>query len=121
VDSVRLAIEKAKDARGPDAETLLAGCVIASDAFFPFADGPQAAIDVGATAVIQPGGSKRDAEVIEACDAAGVAMVFTKRRHFRHCASAPGGTRTRISSVKSRALFPVELRGRCDRSFGQGN
>ena len=84
VDSVRLAIEKAKEARGPDAEPLLAGSVIASDAFFPFADGPQAAIDVGATAVIQPGGSKRDAEVIEACDAAGVAMVFTKRRHFRH-------------------------------------
>jgi phosphoribosylaminoimidazolecarboxamide formyltransferase/IMP cyclohydrolase len=84
VDSVRLAIEKAKDARGPDAEPLLAGSVIASDAFFPFADGPQAAIDAGATAVIQPGGSKRDAEVIEACDAAGVAMVFTKRRHFRH-------------------------------------
>src|SRR5207248_9031266 len=73
VDSVRLAIDKAKDARGPDAETLLAGCVIASDAFFPFADGPQAAIDVGATAAIQPGGSKRDAEVIGACDAAGVA------------------------------------------------
>ena len=84
VDSVRLAIEKAKEARGPDAEPLLAGSVVASDAFFPFADGPQAAIDVGATAVIQPGGSKRDAEVIEACDAAGVAMVFTKRRHFRH-------------------------------------
>ena len=84
VDSVRLAIEKAKEARGPDAEPLLTGCVIASDAFFPFADGPQAAIDAGATAVIQPGGSKRDAEVIEACDAAGVAMVFTKRRHFRH-------------------------------------
>jgi phosphoribosylaminoimidazolecarboxamide formyltransferase / IMP cyclohydrolase len=84
VDSVRLAIDKAKDARGPDAETLLAGSVIASDAFFPFADGPQAAIDAGARAVIQPGGSKRDAEVIEACDAAGVAMVFTKRRHFRH-------------------------------------
>jgi phosphoribosylaminoimidazolecarboxamide formyltransferase/IMP cyclohydrolase len=84
VDSVRLAIEKARDARGPDAEPLLAGSVIASDAFFPFADGPQAAIDVGAAAVIQPGGSKRDAEVIEACDAAGVAMVFTKRRHFRH-------------------------------------
>ena len=55
-----------------------------TDAFFPFADGPQAAIDIGATGVIQPGGSKRDAEVIEACDAAGVAMVFTKRRHFRH-------------------------------------
>src|SRR3954463_16088325 len=84
VDSVRLAIEKAKEARGPDAEPLLAGSVVASDAFFPFADGPQAAIEVGATAVIQPGGSKRDAEVIEACDAAGVTMVFTKRRHFRH-------------------------------------
>jgi phosphoribosylaminoimidazolecarboxamide formyltransferase/IMP cyclohydrolase len=84
VDSVRLAIEKAKEARGPDAEPLLGGSVVASDAFFPFADGPQAAIDIGATAVIQPGGSKRDAEVIEACDAAGVAMVFTKRRHFRH-------------------------------------
>jgi phosphoribosylaminoimidazolecarboxamide formyltransferase/IMP cyclohydrolase len=84
VDSVNLAIEKAKTARGPDAEPLLAGCVIASDAFFPFADGPQAAIEEGATAIIQPGGSKRDAEVIEACDAAGVAMVFTKRRHFRH-------------------------------------
>jgi phosphoribosylaminoimidazolecarboxamide formyltransferase / IMP cyclohydrolase len=84
VDSVRLAIEKANEARGPDAESLLSGSVIASDAFFPFADGPQAAIDVGATAVIQPGGSVRDAEVIEACNAAGVAMVFTKRRHFRH-------------------------------------
>jgi phosphoribosylaminoimidazolecarboxamide formyltransferase/IMP cyclohydrolase len=84
VDSVRLAIEKAKEARGPDAEQILSGSAIASDAFFPFADGPQAAIDAGATAVIQPGGSKRDAEVIEACDAAGVPMVFTKRRHFRH-------------------------------------
>jgi phosphoribosylaminoimidazolecarboxamide formyltransferase/IMP cyclohydrolase len=84
VDSVRLSIEKAKEARGPDVEPLLAGSVVASDAFFPFADGPQAAIDAGATAVIQPGGSKRDAEVIEACDAAGVAMIFTKRRHFRH-------------------------------------
>jgi phosphoribosylaminoimidazolecarboxamide formyltransferase/IMP cyclohydrolase len=84
VDSVRLAVEKARDARGPDAETLLAGCAVASDAFFPFADGPQAAIDAGASAVIQPGGSKRDAEVIEACDAAGIPMVFTKRRHFRH-------------------------------------
>jgi len=84
VDSVRLAIDKAKDARGPDAETSLAGSVVASDAFFPFADGPQAAIEAGASAVIQPGGSKRDAEVIEACDAAGVPMVFTKRRHFRH-------------------------------------
>jgi phosphoribosylaminoimidazolecarboxamide formyltransferase/IMP cyclohydrolase len=84
VDSVRLAIEKCREARGTDAEALLKGSVIASDAFFPFADGPQAAIDAGATAVIQPGGSKRDAEVIEACEAAGVTMVFTKHRHFRH-------------------------------------
>ncbi len=84
VDSVRLAVEKCRDARGDAADALLAGSVIASDAFFPFADGPELAIEAGATAVIQPGGSKRDAEVIEACDAAGVAMVFTKHRHFRH-------------------------------------
>jgi phosphoribosylaminoimidazolecarboxamide formyltransferase/IMP cyclohydrolase len=84
VDSVRLAVEKCRDARGGDAEGLLAGSALASDAFFPFADGPQAAIDAGSTSVIQPGGSKRDAEVIEACDAGGVAMVFTKHRHFRH-------------------------------------
>ena len=70
VDSVRLAIEKCRDARGDDADALLAGSVVASDAFFPFADGPQLAIEAGATAVIQPGGSKRDAEVIAACDAA---------------------------------------------------
>jgi phosphoribosylaminoimidazolecarboxamide formyltransferase / IMP cyclohydrolase len=84
VDSVRIAIDKTRDARGDDAEGLLSGSVVASDAFFPFADGPQLAIDVGATAVIQPGGSKRDNEVIAACDGAGVAMVFTGRRHFRH-------------------------------------
>jgi phosphoribosylaminoimidazolecarboxamide formyltransferase / IMP cyclohydrolase len=84
VDSVRLAVEKCRDARGDDAEDLLAGSALASDAFFPFADGPELAIEAGTTAVIQPGGSKRDAEVIEACDAAGVAMVFTKHRHFRH-------------------------------------
>ncbi|HMJ72927.1 MAG TPA: bifunctional phosphoribosylaminoimidazolecarboxamide formyltransferase/IMP cyclohydrolase [Solirubrobacterales bacterium] len=84
VDSVRLAVEKCRDARGDDADALLAGSAVASDAFFPFADGPQAAIDAGANAVIQPGGSKRDADVIEACDAAGIPMVFTKHRHFRH-------------------------------------
>jgi phosphoribosylaminoimidazolecarboxamide formyltransferase/IMP cyclohydrolase len=84
VDSVRLAVEKCRDARGEDAEALLAGSAVASDAFFPFADGPQLAIEAGSTAVIQPGGSKRDGEVIEACDAAGVTMVFTKHRHFRH-------------------------------------
>jgi phosphoribosylaminoimidazolecarboxamide formyltransferase/IMP cyclohydrolase len=84
VDSVRLAVEKCRDAREGDAAALLAGSALASDAFFPFADGPQAAIDAGATSVIQPGGSKRDAEVIEACDSGSVAMVFTKHRHFRH-------------------------------------
>ncbi|HEY2335143.1 MAG TPA: bifunctional phosphoribosylaminoimidazolecarboxamide formyltransferase/IMP cyclohydrolase [Solirubrobacterales bacterium] len=84
VDSVRLAVEKCRDARGEDAGGLLAGSAAASDAFFPFADGPQLAIEAGSTAVIQPGGSKRDGEVIDACDAAGVTMVFTKHRHFRH-------------------------------------
>ena len=84
VDSVRLAVEKCRDARGEEAEALLSGSVLASDAFFPFADGPELAIQAGATAVIQPGGSKRDGEVIAACDDGGVAMVFTKHRHFRH-------------------------------------
>ena len=80
VDSVRLAVEKARENQ-PDK---LEGAAMASDAFFPFADGPEAAIEAGVTAIIQPGGSKRDHEVIEACDRAGVAMVFTGRRHFRH-------------------------------------
>jgi phosphoribosylaminoimidazolecarboxamide formyltransferase / IMP cyclohydrolase len=84
VDSVRLALEKCRGARGGDAAGLLAGSAIASDAFFPFADGPELAIEAGSTSVIQPGGSKRDADVIDACDGAGVAMVFTKHRHFRH-------------------------------------
>ena len=85
VDSVRLAVEKCRDARGEDAAALLAGSAVASDAFFPFADGPELAIQAGNfNAVIQPGGSKRDADVIGACEAAGVTMVFTKHRHFRH-------------------------------------
>jgi phosphoribosylaminoimidazolecarboxamide formyltransferase/IMP cyclohydrolase len=84
VDSVRLAVEKCREARGAEADGLLAGSALASDAFFPFADGPELAIQAGTTAVIQPGGSKRDAEVIEACENADVAMVFTKHRHFRH-------------------------------------
>ncbi|MBV9749232.1 MAG: bifunctional phosphoribosylaminoimidazolecarboxamide formyltransferase/IMP cyclohydrolase, partial [Acetobacteraceae bacterium] len=66
------------------AESPAKGSVVASDAYFPFADGLLAAADAGATAVIQPGGSIRDKEVIEAADAAGVAMVFTGVRHFRH-------------------------------------
>jgi phosphoribosylaminoimidazolecarboxamide formyltransferase / IMP cyclohydrolase len=84
VDSVRLAIEKAREARGDEADATLAGSVVASDAFFPFPDGPQLAIDAGSTALIQPGGSVRDAEVVAACNEAGAAMVFTGRRHFRH-------------------------------------
>lgn len=84
VDSSRLAIEKCHDAFGDDADDRLNGCAMASDAFFPFADGPAAAIEAGATAVIQPGGSKRDAEVIAACDETETAMVFTRTRHFRH-------------------------------------
>lgn len=79
VDSSRIAIWKAKEA-GLD----LKGSVIASDALFPFADGLQSAIDAGATACIQPGGSVRDEEVIAAADAADIAMVFTGHRHFRH-------------------------------------
>lgn len=79
VDSSRLAVWKAQNAG-----LSLAGSVLASDALFPFADGVEAAFAVGATAVIQPGGSVRDAEVIEAADKAGAAMVFTGRRHFRH-------------------------------------
>ncbi|MGH2962891.1 MAG: bifunctional phosphoribosylaminoimidazolecarboxamide formyltransferase/IMP cyclohydrolase [Solirubrobacterales bacterium] len=84
VDSVRIAIEKAREARGADADAFLGGSVVASDAFFPFPDGPRAAIDAGARAFIQPGGSVRDTDVVAACDAAGVAMVMTGRRHFRH-------------------------------------
>jgi phosphoribosylaminoimidazolecarboxamide formyltransferase/IMP cyclohydrolase len=84
VDSVRIAIAKASVARGEDADAVLAGSTVASDAFFPFADGPEAAIEAGARAFIQPGGSVRDKEVVAACDAAGAAMVFTGRRHFRH-------------------------------------
>ncbi len=84
VDSVRIAIDKAHQARGAEARGLLGGSVTASDAFFPFPDGPQLAIDAGTTALIQPGGSVRDSDVIAACDSAGAAMVLTGRRHFRH-------------------------------------
>ncbi len=76
VDSVRLAIDKSRSS--------LEGAVMASDAFFPFADGPQLALEAGVSAIIQPGGSVRDPEVVEAVDAAGALMVFTSRRHFRH-------------------------------------
>jgi phosphoribosylaminoimidazolecarboxamide formyltransferase/IMP cyclohydrolase len=79
VDAVRIALEKARE-HGHST----AGAVLASDAFFPFADGPQLALGAGATAIVQPGGSKRDDEVIEAVERAGATMVFTGRRHFRH-------------------------------------
>ena len=79
VDSSRIAVWKAREA-GLD----LKGSIVASDAMFPFADGLQSAIDAGATACIQPGGSIRDEEVIAAADAAGMAMIFTGFRHFRH-------------------------------------
>ncbi len=86
VDSSRIAAWKAAEAAKAAglSETLAKGSVVASDAFFPFADGLFAAAEAGATAVIQPGGSMRDDEVIKAADEAGLAMVFTGRRHFRH-------------------------------------
>jgi phosphoribosylaminoimidazolecarboxamide formyltransferase/IMP cyclohydrolase len=76
VDAVKVAVMKATDG--------LQGSVVASDAFFPFRDGLDALAAAGATAVVQPGGSVRDAEVIAAADEHGLAMVFTGKRHFRH-------------------------------------
>jgi phosphoribosylaminoimidazolecarboxamide formyltransferase / IMP cyclohydrolase len=76
VDAVRLAVEKA--------QSDVHGCVMASDAYFPFPDAAQVGLDAGVTAIIQPGGSVRDPLVVEAIDAVGAAMVFTSRRHFRH-------------------------------------
>jgi phosphoribosylaminoimidazolecarboxamide formyltransferase/IMP cyclohydrolase len=76
VDAVRIAVEKAGGRNQ--------GAVLASDAFFPFDDGPRTAVAAGVKAIIQPGGSKRDDEVIAAADEAGVSMVFTGRRHFLH-------------------------------------
>jgi phosphoribosylaminoimidazolecarboxamide formyltransferase/IMP cyclohydrolase len=76
VDAVNVAVQKAAGK--------LAGSVVASDAFFPFRDGLDAVAAAGATAVVQPGGSVRDADVIAAADEHGLAMVFTGRRHFRH-------------------------------------
>ncbi len=76
LDSVRIAVSKAGEAAR--------GAVLASDAFFPFRDGPDVAAAAGVTAIIQPGGSKRDAETVDACDEHGMAMVLTGRRHFRH-------------------------------------
>ncbi|MGZ8267554.1 MAG: bifunctional phosphoribosylaminoimidazolecarboxamide formyltransferase/IMP cyclohydrolase, partial [Burkholderiales bacterium] len=79
VDSARIASIKARNA-----ELELAGSVVASDAFFPFRDGVDVVAQAGAKAIVQPGGSVRDAEVIAAADEQGIAMVFTGTRHFRH-------------------------------------
>ena len=79
VDSVRIALDKARE-HGHS----LVGASLASDAFFPFPDGPRLALEAGVTAFIQPGGSKRDIDVIHEVESAGAAMVFTGRRHFRH-------------------------------------
>ena len=83
VDAVKVAVNKAGGWKGGDA-AILKGSVAASDAFFPFRDGLDAVAAAGATAVVQPGGSVKDAEVIAAADEHGLAMVFTGRRHFRH-------------------------------------
>ncbi len=86
IDSTRIAVSKSLDAAKaqgrnvPDAQ----GSVLASDAFFPFPDGLEAAADAGATAIIQPGGAMKDQDVIASADARGLAMVFTGMRHFRH-------------------------------------
>jgi phosphoribosylaminoimidazolecarboxamide formyltransferase/IMP cyclohydrolase len=86
VDSARIAAIKAREAADAAGlgDSLAKGSVVASDAFFPFADGLLTAAEAGATAVIQPGGSMRDDDVIAAADEAGLAMVFTGKRHFRH-------------------------------------
>jgi phosphoribosylaminoimidazolecarboxamide formyltransferase/IMP cyclohydrolase len=79
VDAVRIAVEKARE-HGHDVH----GAALASDAFFPFPDGPALALEAGIAAIVQPGGSRRDDEVIAAVGKTGAAMVFAGRRHFRH-------------------------------------
>ena len=76
VDAVRVAIDKARDG--------VTGGALASDAYFPFADGPEIALEAGVTSIMQPGGSVRDHLTVEALDKVGATMVFTGRRHFRH-------------------------------------
>ena len=86
LDSSRIAARKSEDAASAAGESspLAVDSVVASDAFFPFADGLIAAAEAGVTAIIQPGGSIRDEEVIQAADDAGLAMIFTGLRHFNH-------------------------------------
>ena len=86
LDSTRIAARKSKDMSNNIglSDPLTIGSVVASDAFFPFSDGLLAAAEAGATAIIQPGGSMRDDDVISAANDAGLAMVFTNMRHFKH-------------------------------------
>ncbi|MGH3051981.1 MAG: bifunctional phosphoribosylaminoimidazolecarboxamide formyltransferase/IMP cyclohydrolase, partial [Gaiellaceae bacterium] len=79
VDAVKIAVEKARE-HGHELE----GTALASDAFFPFPDGPRVALEAGVKSIIQPGGSKRDQDVVDAVEKAGATMVFTHRRHFHH-------------------------------------
>ena len=81
VDACRGAVEKARQFQGASGAT---GAVAASDAFFPFADGPQVLLDAGVTAIVHPGGSVKDADSIAVADARAAAMVLTGQRHFRH-------------------------------------
>ena len=86
IDSSKIAIEKAKQSAliANLDHSMIHKSVVASDAFFPFADGLEAAIEAGASSIIQPGGSIRDNEVINAANEAGLAMIFTGMRHFKH-------------------------------------
>ena len=84
VDSVNFAIKKSSRVISKNNKKILIGSIMASDAFFPFSDGLMVAAEAGATAIIQPGGSMRDEEVIKAADEANLAMAFTGIRHFRH-------------------------------------
>jgi phosphoribosylaminoimidazolecarboxamide formyltransferase/IMP cyclohydrolase len=81
VDACRGAVDKARQFQGEAGAT---GAVAASDAFFPFADGPKVLLDAGVTAIVQPGGSMRDGEVLELVNGAGATMLVTGTRHFRH-------------------------------------
>ena len=128
VDSVRIAIEKAHGLAAGAA----AGAALASDAFFPFADGPQLAIDAGVTAIIQPGGSVRDDEVVAAAEAAGIAMVATDRAPLPPLTAARWTTcrsdiaiyheRTLIAHDRRTMMFSEETystrQGRCGRGPG---
>jgi phosphoribosylaminoimidazolecarboxamide formyltransferase / IMP cyclohydrolase len=105
LESARIAAWKAKDAaeKAGWSEARTIGSAVASDAFFPFADGLLAAVEAGATAVIQPGGSIRDEEVIAAADEAGLAMLFTGMRHF-----LPLSAKWPLPNALRTSYFPVD-------------